>query len=324
MKKLFILIFAIFFITSVNGQVLRSIARSATNQAKNSAENRASKEVDNQVDKGVNKFIDNLIKEDSTKNKENQTTGTTKNDTATGDNDQAPAAVSNFMKSLGVSNEAIPHKDEYKFTGQIIMTIQITDSDGKSSNASEYQTCFDEKSSDAMFKMKSQDNNSTTSTIIDQQNNCMLMLTESDGKKTGFATKFDPNSSQNTQTAETTKTKETSNTDDDCTPVKTGKTKSISGYNCSEYRCETKDAISIVWLTKEFSANNNKLFSHNAMGMKYKTEGLDGMAMQYENYSKSDKSSSVMTVKSIDMNKSSSFSTVGYQISGFNFNSKKK
>lgn len=55
----------------------------------------------------------------------------------------------------------------------------------------------------------------------------------------------------------------------------------------------------------------------------YKTNGLDGMVIQYETKSKKDKSVVVMTVKDINMNKASSFSTKGYQISGFSFGGKK-
>jgi hypothetical protein len=320
MKKLLFVAFAIIFVTSVNAQVLKNIARGAGNKVLNSAGNRADKEVDKQIDKGVNKFFDKLIKEDTTKTKENETTGTAPTDTTTGGKEEVPASVNKFMRSLGVSNEAIPHKDVYSFTGQIVMSIDVTDSNGKKAASSDYVTCFNDKTSDAMFKANAQDNSSETSTIIDLENKCMLMLTDSKGKKTGFATKFDPNASNNTNTGD----KNAPKIEDECTPAKTGNTKTISGYNCSEYRCEDKESILIVWTTKDLSASNNSIFAQNAMGKKYKTDGFDGMVIQYETHSKTDKSSSITTIKSIDMSKSSSFSTVGYQISGFNLGGVKK
>jgi hypothetical protein len=320
MKKLLFVTFAIIFVTSVNAQVLKNIARGAGNKVLNSAGNRADKEVDKQIDKGVNKFFDKLIKEDTTKTKENATTGTAPTDTTTGGNREAPASVNKFMKSFGISNEAVAHKDVYSFTGQITMTMEATDSDGKKAPVSEYVTCINDKTSDAMFKTSAKDNSSETSTIIDSENKCMLMLTDSKGKKTGFATKFDPNSSKNNNMEE----KPASKTEESCTPAKTGNTKTISGYNCTEYRCEDKDGIIVVWTTKDFSASNNSIFSQNAVGKKYKTDGLEGMVIQYETHSKTDKSSSIMTIKDIDMSKSSSFSTVGYEISSFNLGGIKK
>jgi len=314
MKKLLILVLAIGFTSSVNAQIIKNIARSAGNKAINSAEKRADKEAEKQIDKSVNKFFDKLIKEDTTKTKENPTTETAPTDTNTGGKEEVPASVNKFMRSLGVSNEAIPHKEIYSFTGQIVMSIDVTDSDGKKTASSDYVTCFNDKTSDAMFKANAQDNSSETSTIIDSENKCMLMLTDSKGKKTGFATKFNPNATSNTNTGD----KNGSKTEDECTPAKTGNTKTISGYNCSEYRCEDKESILIVWTTKDLSASNNSIFAQNAMGKKYKTDGFDGMVIQYESHSKTDKSSSITTIKSIDMSKSSSFSTVGYQISGFN------
>jgi len=319
MKKLVIVTLALIMVTSLNAQILKNIARSATNQAKNSAENRAVDETNKQVDKGVNKFFDNLIKEDSTKKEPQKDPA--KVSTEQGADDQPPASMSKFMKSMGVSTEEVKHKDVYKFSSQIVMVMQATDSDGKKQDPAEYVSCFDETSSDASFVLGTKDGSSTT-TIMDTENKCMLILTNSDGKKTGLASKFDPEAKSKTPEEKPGKTKKSESIEDDCILAKTGKSQSISGYNCSEYRCETSESISIVWVTKDFSAKNNKLFGSNAMGKTYKTDGLDGMVIQYETHSKTDKSSSIMTIKSIDMKKSSSFSTAGYEISSFSFGQK--
>jgi hypothetical protein len=313
MKKLIIVFLAMIMVTSVNAQILRSIARSAVNQAKNSAENRAEKEVDKKVDEEVNKSVDKMLESDSTDNKKS---------TQKASEDQDSVRASKFMTKLGISTKEVKHKDVYKFSSQIVMVMQATDSNGKKQDPGEYISCFDETTSDVSFVMGNQKDGSST-TIIDQENKCMLMLTDKDGKKTGFASKFDTDAKAKPATDEKPGTAQKSEpAEDDCKLTKTGKTQSISGYNCSEYRCENSEAISIAWVTKDFSSKNNKLFGNNAMGKSYKTEGLDGMVMQYETHSKKDKSSSIMTVKSIDMKKSSSFSTAGYEISNFSFTPK--
>jgi hypothetical protein len=315
MKKLNLIILILAVSLSGHSQILRSIVNSAKNQAINSAANKTSEKVNKEVDKSVNKAFDDATKEDSIKKSKEKPE---KNSAGQGGGDQPPASMSKFMKSMGMSTEEVKHKDVYKFSGQILMVMQVTDSDGKKQEPAEYETRIDEATSDASFILKSKEGGNTT-TIMDQENSCMLILTEKDGKKTGLASKFDINAKPATEE----KPGATQKPEEECKFSKTGKSQNISGYNCSEYRCETTDAITSAWTTKDFSAKNNKLFGSNAMGKAYKTDGLDGMVIQYETHSKKDKSSSIMTIKSIDMKKSSSFSTAGYEISSFSFTGKK-
>jgi hypothetical protein len=314
MKKLLIVTLAIILTSSLNAQILRNIARSAGNQAKNSAENKASEEVNKQVDKSVNKFFDNLVKEDTTKKSKPQPTNAPQGGQANGGgNDQPPAGLSNFMKSLGVSTEVPPHKDAFKFTGQITSVIEGTDGSGEKTAPIESTICFDEGTTDAMFRSKVQGNSSAI--VMDQANSCMIMLNESE--KTGLISKLDlSGQAGSTQTG-------TAAQEDDCKMTKTGKTKSVSGYNCSEYRCENADGISIAWTTNDFGSKINKILGSSSTGTAYKTEGVEGMVIQYEFHSKSDKSSSIMTIKSIDMKKSSSISLAGYQFTALNIGMKK-
>lgn len=308
-KSIFFLIPALMlFVSPAQSQVLRSIARSAMNQAKNSVENRAEKEVDKKVDEAVNKSIDKALESDSTGEKENTLKAAGKQE------DADSVRASKIMKSFGMSND-IKHKELYSFTAQITMISEITDAEGEKLAPVEYAVSFNENNSDANFQFSDQTGKSTTM-IYDQENKCMLMLSNAEGGKTGFATKIDVDANQS-------KSGKTEDEVDDCMK-KTGNSKTISGYSCAEYRCETSDEITTAWVTKQFSSSNNKLFKNSGAGKgSYKTNGLDGMVIQYETKSKKDKSAMVMTVKNINMNKASSFSTKGYQISGFSFSGKK-
>jgi hypothetical protein len=311
MKKLVIVTLALALSFSGQSQILRSIMNSAKNQAVNSATNKASEKVDKEVDKGVNKLFDDATKEDSIKKAKEKPE---QNSTGQGGGDQPPASMSKFMKSMGISTEIPPHKDSYKFSAQIVSVTEATDGSGKKNDPVESTISFDDKTSDAMFRSKVQDNSSAI--VMDQTNSCMIMLNESE--KSGIISKIDlSGQAGNTTTGEATKT------ENDCKMTKTGKTKSISGFNCSEYKCETATEITIAWTTKDFSAKNNKIFGNSGGGAKYRVDGMDGMVIQYEFYSKSDKSSSIMTIKAIDMNKSSSISLAGYQFSAFNIGQKK-
>lgn len=327
MKKSVLLLFvlSLLFILPTQAQILRNIARSAINSAKNSAEERAEEEVDKKVENEVNKLFDKAIEKDSNDKGKNENPDVNTSEAKPSDNTGSKSSnesqdLSGFMKKLGVSTEDVKHKDNYKFNSQMVTSIEMTDASGKKSDPMEYQMCFNESTSDLMMKASGSGNSSTT--IIDVENSCMLVLTDSEGRKSGFASKFDPNAktaSSPEGKVEEEKVEET----EDCKMTKTGNSKVISGFQCKEYKCETSDEISIAWVTKDISANNNKIFKNSNFGSNYTTDGFEGMVIQYEFKSKKDKSSSVTTVKSIDMNKSSSFSTTGYSISGFSFTQKK-
>ena len=308
-KSIFFLIPALMlFFSPAQAQVLRSIARSAMNQAKNSVENRAEKEVDKKVDEAINKSIDKALESDSTDSKKSSQKNS-------GNEENADSVrASKIMRSFGMSND-VKHKELYSFTAQITMISEITDAQGEKLAPVEYAVSFNESNSDANFQFKDQTGKSTAM-IYDQENKCMLMLSNGEGGKTGFATKIDVDANQS-------KSGKTETEADDCMK-KTGNSKTISGYSCVEYRCETSDEITTAWVTKQLSSGNNKLFKNAGSGKTtYKINGLDGMVIQYETKSKNDKSVVVMTVKDINMNKASSFSTKGYQISGFSFGGKK-
>ncbi len=313
------------FILPTQAQILRNIARSAINSAKNSAEERVEEEVDKKVENEVNKLFDKALEKDSTdkdknENDDENTSEVKPTDNSASKSNNESQNLSGFMKKLGVSTEDVKHKDNYKFNSQMVTLIEITDESGKKSDPMEYQMCFNESTSDLMMKASGSGNSSTT--IIDVENSCMLVLTDSEGRKSGFASKFDPNAKIESNSESKTEEGEFEETED-CKMTKTGNSKVISGFKCNEYKCETSDGISIAWVTKDISASNNKIFRNSNFGSNYETDGFEGMVIQYEFKSKKDKSSSVTTVKSFDMNKSSSFSTTGYSISGFSFTPKK-
>lgn len=320
MKRLipFLLLALAFSTNPAQAQMLKNIARGAVNQVKNSAEDRASEEVNKEVDKGVNKFIDNLLEEDSTQTPSN--TNERKPSENAAENSQAN--VNRFMNNLGISTTEVAKKDVYKFSTQIVTVTESTDYDGSKEEPSEFIIYANDDNADFMFEVISEGKKSAT--IFDNENKCMLILSDENGQKTGFATKFDPEAvAQGTnaiyQSGMATAELEEESEAPECEMTKTGRTKTISGYKCDEFKCETNSEIEVAWITKDFSASKNKMFGQTPWGSDFSNSMLEGMIMQYETKSKVDQSSSVMTVKSIDTNKKSSYSTVGYQISSLSF-----
>jgi hypothetical protein len=323
MKKTTIFFSALLIIslttTSVQAQMLRNVAKGAVNQAKSSTENRAAKEVNKEVDKGVNKFIDNLIGTDESEEQPTSNERKAPDDAA----QNSQANVNRFMQKLGVETTEIPRKEEYKFNSQIVTITESTDFDGSKNAPVELVICYNDINSDLMFNTSDQSNSQVS--IVDNENKCFLVLTNDGGNKTGFATKFDPEALSQTANAMSQSgiiTEQAVEEEIECKMAKTGKTKKISGFNCEEYKCENENEIETAWITKDHSINNNNIFGQTPWGSEFAKTGFDGMIIQYETKSKKDQSSSVMTVKSIDTKKSSSFSTTDYQISSFSLSVK--
>lgn len=324
MKRTFLIFISFLSFAAVShAQIGNRLLRTVTNQAINSVENRANKEIEKKVDESVNKAIDNMLESDSIEKKdnaiENEAQSGTQNKTS---DDESAAKVARLMKSFGVSTDIPKHKDDYKFTSQMVTLNESTDDKGTKIDPVESYISYNENNSDVLFKVN--DRNNSSITIMDHENKCILVLTESEGQKSGIVTKFDPEKmAQKLSDLPTENNVEEEVVEDECKMVKTGKTKTISGFSCAEHRCETSDEIFVAWITKDRSANLNNIFRNNEWGSNFKTEGFDGMAIRYETYSKSNKSSSIMTITSFDNKKSSSFSLSGYTLSGFNLNTSK-
>ena len=280
MKKKILIILPLFLVllNTANGQILRNIAKSAKNQARNSAEDRANEEVNKEVDKSVNKFIDNLIGVDSTQS----TTPDGKRKPPENAAENSQANVSRFMQNLGISTADVVKKDIYKFNFQIVTITESTDYDGTKQAPVEFIFNSNDDNSDFMFEAKNEGTKSAT--IFDNENKCMLILSEENGQKTGFATKFDPEAfaqGANTVYQSGIAAAEIEEMDDEeepeCEMAKTGRTKTISGYKCSEFRCETDSEIEVAWITKDFSASKNNIFGQTPWGFDFEKSEPHGV-----------------------------------------------
>lgn len=101
---------------------------------------------------------------------------------------------------------------------------------------------------------------------------------------------------------------------DKATINKTGKTKSILGYNCQEYLAKTEDATSHVWAT-----TGNFPFQGNfvpLLGMKKSEENpIDGFVLEMTTVTKDEKI--IIKVTKINQDKSFTLNTSAYKSMGF-------
>lgn len=309
MKKLFSLSLIVFlFVVGVKAQVVRGLVRSAKNQAIESTQDRANKEVEKKVDKGVNKFFDNLIKEDTTANEKPAS------EQASDDGQEIPKGLSKMLGSIGM-NANVKYKESYSFNSEILMTIEMTDADGNKLPPSEYSVRMNDKTND--FGMLTSNKEAETTFVFDTENQCTLFLTNSNGQKSGLATSL--NTDELKKNSAGTENASENTSEADCFK-KTGNKKNISGYSCEEYRCEDSEGITSTWITRDLDSKINRIYNSGLLANNYgKANEMNGVAIEYHFKSKKDRSESRTTLKSFDMNKKSSISTAGYQISGMSF-----
>jgi len=316
MKKVILVGVALmFFAFSSKGQIIRGLIRSAANQAVESTQDRANKEVEKKVDKEINKMYDNILKEDSSKTKKEEKSGSTSSSESEAG---MPQSLSRLMGAMGTTAN-VKKKDMYLFSSQIVMEMEIRDGEGNAMPATTSEIFFNDKNND--FGMKSNAQGAKTTFIFDFENKCTLFLTDNNGKKSGFATTLNPDELKKYTPEESATTQEAAN-EEECFK-RTGNTKNINGFSCEEYLCDSEESTIHVWLTKELDKKINRAFNSNMMGGNYsKASGMNGAAIVYHFKSKKDKSESKSTLKSFDLNKSSSFSTVGYEIVGLSLGAK--
>ena len=220
-----------------------------------------------------------------------------------------------YMKMFGLTDN-VPHEDIYNFDAYIQMELSTYKKNGDLDEQTEYDNYMHKN--DADYAMVFRDGKDQSTIIFDTQNLAMLILTDSDGEKTGFATTIDPETwaaaaedlgGEQAESYEPTDWEAYK-------PVKTGKTKQILGYTCDEYLVEDEDSEVHMWVSEELGKELHKEWMKNqqTFGNAFAYAwALNGMVLEYDAIEKNGEKE-VMLVKDIDMNHSHSVNTKDYAI----------
>jgi len=220
-----------------------------------------------------------------------------------------------YMKMFGLTDN-VPHEDVYNFDAYIQMELSTYKKNGDLDEQTEYDNYMHKN--DADYAMVFRDGKDQSTIIFDTQNLAMLILTDSDGEKTGFATTIDPETwaaaaedlgGEQAESYEPTDWEAYK-------PVKTGKTKQILGYTCDEYLVEDEDSEVHMWVSEELGKELHKEWMKNqqTFGNAFAYAwALNGMVLEYDAIEKNGEKE-VMLVKDIDMNHSHSVNTKDYAI----------
>ncbi|AMQ57328.1 DUF4412 domain-containing protein [Algoriphagus sanaruensis] len=157
----------------------------------------------------------------------------------------------------------------YSFEGFMVMQVISTDKKGKSEDPAQIKYLMTKDPQ--LMAMQFEDPKSkgtATTTIMDTQNQAVVILMEEDGNKSSIAMKMDFDKMQDQVDQEV----ETQVADNSYTLTKTGKTKTILGYTCEEYLITTEDGKGIYWVTEKpisgismFSPQSNPMVSNKTM-----------------------------------------------------------
>jgi len=215
-----------------------------------------------------------------------------------------------YMDALGLTGN-VDYEPSYSFDAYIQMEITNYKKNGKLDEQILYDNYLHKQDADYAMVFKDKGNQSII--IFDTKNGAMLILSDSDGEKTGFATGFDPETlAENAEAF----VEEEEYDMDSYKPIKTGKTKNILGYSCDEYLVEDEETEVHMWVSEKLGKEMRKEWMKNQQTfgtMFAHAYYLNGMVLEYEVMEENGEKT-IMQVKKIDMNHSHSVSTGGCAI----------
>ena len=217
-----------------------------------------------------------------------------------------------MMDAIGLTGN-VAYETDYSFDAYIQMEITNYKKNGNVDNEIVYDNYLHKE--DADYAMEFADGNDKSIIIFDTKNSAMLILANSDGEKTGFATTIDPEAMAERAEAYAEENEEDIDMDS-YRPVKTGKTKQILGYSCDEYLVEDEETEVHMWVSEKLGNEMRKEWMNNQQTfgtMFTHAYALNGMVLEYEVMEKNGEKT-IMQVTKIDMNHSHAVSTSGYTI----------
>ena len=217
-----------------------------------------------------------------------------------------------MMDALGLTGN-VAYETVYSFDAYIQMEITNYKKNGSVDDQIIYDNYVSKDAAD--YAMEFVDGKDKSTIIFDTKNSAMLILAESDGEKTGFATSIDPEAMA--ELAEDYAEENQEEIDyESYKPVKTGKTKEILGYSCDEYLIEDEESEIHMWVSEKLGKEVRKEWLNNQQtfgSMFTQAYALNGMVLEYDLIEKNGEKT-IMLVTEIDMNHSHSVNTSGYTI----------
>jgi len=276
--------------------LLKGIKNKAQDKIEQRIEQRANNEVDKQIDKQLDKAEEALFSEDENSDSSSVSNRKSKSD----------ERLMSMMKRMGVGGEPVPIADSYNFNNLVQMHIESFDGSGKKISEGEFITHLSSNSKSMAYEFVSGDmaEPGMGMIIVDAENNATIILSEGKGQKTalvtGLGTVFESLSEEDIEDLDLTETPETYLANPNV--EKTGRTKTIAGYKCDEYKYTDESHVSNIWITQDIKMNTRDFFSMLFKTSLY-THGMAwGFMMEATTVNKENGEKSDMTVTKVDKN----------------------
>ena len=279
-------------------QILNRIRRAAEQGVSNAVERRVEKEMENATQRQLEKAFGELYGPEA-------------------DMEGAGLDLSKIMKGVNLN---VPTEDSYHFTGRAVMEMTGTDEKGKAIDPILMITYLSDNAEysgmeiSAANQKQQQDGVEKTIMIFDLKNKASVILVENEGEKTSMSLGFDADLEERILDADTLDL-------DDIEFKKTGNTKTIAGHLCEEYKAENEEGMATYWVSRQPVEAFNSFWGKNSpfltkrlknANKEYFDKLPDGDILEINSESKKDKSTWIMTMKSIDPSSSSTFVMADY------------
>jgi len=238
---------------------------------------------------------------------------------------QMPAGM-NFANLFGGKVD-LKHKDDYSFTSRLYMVME-TYGKKEPMNMDLYMY-FSSNSSDVGIESKSITDEQgktvpiTSSTVMDGENKCFIILVENNGGKIGMISAIPDEQSASTHPDEKQVPKTAHGNF-----TKTGNTRTIAGYHCDEYSYSDpeKKTNAKLWFTKDANLNIDKRgWQKTGMGAYYGYEGFEGgIVLAMEAYDENGKLTMKSETREISPNFNHSISLKGVTLTQMNLNQRQR
>lgn len=307
-------LFFLLLIQPAQGQkLLKRLKEKAQERIEQKAEQRVEKKMDEKIDEGLDKVEDSLEK--NNKDGNSDSAGTSANSS----NAKSQQRMSGLLKGMGLSGEPVPHADSYSFSDLIQMHVESFDKNGKKTSAGEFITHLSPKSKSMAYEMISGDmaEPGQGMFIIDTKNGAMIILSDKDGDKTGIIYgigSFFQSKGENYDDVESKLSESPESYLSNPNVTKTGRTKTIAGYKCEEYKYNDEDTESDIWITKDLKIDTHDYFSTLFKSNLY-SQGIGwGYMMAATTLDKTTGDKTTMEVTKVDTHSNVTYSLNDYQI----------
>lgn len=271
------------------------------------------KEINKELDKAFNHIEKKYSKEDR-KNKNSQ------NNDSDSEAQNYNKILNDFINNSGASSEPVKYEDKYIFTSSVSMEFSTLSKDGKEENKGYMVSFYNPDEKYTAYEFMNADDQSSKSGeagifILDFDNKATVVLSVEDDSNSGIVYGMDDNMSEkdlNNAIEENSSLKAAQ--EENPLLKKTGRTKTIAGYKCEEYKYDDNNISSKMWITKDIHWNNHDLMQKAFSGSMYSNAVPNGFLMESETKDKSTGEKMIFRVTEINKDISITFDMSKYNI----------